>query len=70
MCLLSYEICTMRFYGASSQYFILSLQTYEYVMQVALPAASRAAGQVIDKVTIIVDLGTWGLMDMPKASLI
>ena len=37
-------------------------------MQVALPAASRAAGQVIDKVTIIVDLGTWGLMDMPKAS--
>lgn len=45
------------------------LQTYEYVMQVALPAASRAAGQVIDKVTIIVDLGTWGLMDMPKASV-
>jgi len=44
------------------------LQTYEYIMSVALPAATRAFGQLIDKVTIIVDLGTWGLMDMPKAS--
>ena len=46
----------------------IHLQTYEYIMSVALPAASRAFGQLIDKVTIIVDLGTWGLMDMPKAS--
>ncbi len=37
------------------------VQTYEFIMRVALPACSLAAGRHVDQVTTIVDLEGMGL---------
>eukprot|EP00955_Chlamydomonas_euryale_P062171 358302-Chlamydomonas_euryale.AAC.7 len=44
----------------------LHVQLYEFVLRIALPACSLAAGRHIDQVTTVVDLEGMGMLALPK----